>query len=233
MACILVIEDERDLQNVLAYNLTRAGHEPVAALRGEQGLELARQRRPDLVVLDLMLPDVPGTEVCRRLKQDEATRPIPVLILTARAEEHDRVAGFELGAEDYVVKPFSVRELVLRVEALLRRSRGPGPVQAVLEYDGLRVDPEAHRASVDGAPVELTVLEFKLLLVLSERRDRVQTREALMDAVWGVHADITVRTVDTYVMRLREKLGRAGRFVETVRGVGYRFAARPEGEGTT
>jgi two-component system phosphate regulon response regulator PhoB len=227
LARILVIEDERDLQNVLGYNLKRAGHEPVAALRGEQGLQLARAQRPDLVLLDLMLPDIPGTEVCRTLKQEEGTRSVPVLILTARGEESDRVVGFELGAEDYVVKPFSVRELILRIEALLRRTRSAPTHGSVLELGGLRIDPAGHRVWLDDLALDLTALEFKLLLVLGERRDRVQSREALLDGVWGVHADVTARTVDTHIMRLREKLGAAGRFIETVRGVGYRFAEHP------
>ncbi len=226
MARILVIEDERDLQEVLAYNLRHAGHEVLAAARGREGLALAAQHRPDLVLLDLMLPDVPGTEVCKTLKKAEATQNIAVVMLTAKGEEIDRVVGFELGADDYVVKPFSVRELLLRIEAVLRRRR-PAPVSAIV-FGALRIDAQAHRAWVDASEVELTAIEFKLLSTLVERKGRVQTRAALLDDVWGIEAAITTRTVDTHVKRLREKLGLAGRYVETVRGVGYRFADAPD-----
>jgi two-component system phosphate regulon response regulator PhoB len=231
MARILVIEDEHDLQKVLDYNLRRAGHEPLAALRGQEGLQLARKSRPDLVILDLMLPDLAGTEVCRALKRDAETKGIPVLMLTAKGEEIDRVVGFELGADDYVVKPFSVRELMLRIDAILRRTSGEPPAPAVIEFGGLRIDSAAHRAWVDDAEVELTALEFKLLRLLYERRNRVQTREVLLDDVWGISAEVTTRTVDTHIKRLREKLGAAGKYVETVRGVGYRFAEQPDGSG--
>ena len=231
MARILVIEDEHDLQKVLDYNLRRAGHEALAALRGEEGLQLARKSRPDLILLDLMLPDLAGTEVCRALKRDAHTKAIPVLMLTAKGEEIDRVVGFELGADDYVVKPFSVRELLLRIDAILRRSHSEPAAPTLVEFGALRIDTAAHRTWVDGAEVELTALEFKLLCVLYERRNRVQTREVLLDDVWGISAEITTRTVDTHVKRLREKLGEAGRYVETVRGVGYRFAEQPAGTG--
>jgi len=227
MARILVIEDERDLQQVLDYNLRQDGHEVLSALRGRDGLRMATEHRPDLVLLDLMLPDLAGTEVCKALKREPATREIPVVMLTARGEELDRVLGFELGADDYVVKPFSVRELLLRVQAVLRRNQGEAAPRDLFEFGVLRVDRSAHRAWVEGREVELTALEFKLLVTLWERRDRVQTRSTLLDDVWGIEADITTRTVDTHVKRLREKLERAGRYIETVRGVGYRFAPSP------
>jgi two-component system phosphate regulon response regulator PhoB len=231
MARILVIEDEQDLQNVLAYNLRAAGHEVHAALRGQEGLRLARERHPDVVLLDLMLPDLPGTEVCKALKADAGLRAVPVIMLTAKGEEVDRVVGFELGADDYVVKPFSVRELILRIQAVLRRAQPQPGAAAAFEFGCLRVDPEAHRVWVAGAEVELTALELRLLLTLHERRDRVQSRATLLDVVWGIEADITTRTVDTHVKRLREKLGAAGAYVETVRGVGYRFAGTPDEAG--
>jgi two-component system phosphate regulon response regulator PhoB len=177
-------------------------------------------------LLDLMLPDMPGTEVCKTLKKAEATQNIAVVMLTAKGEEIDRVVGFELGADDYVVKPFSVRELLLRIDAVLRRRR-PAPATAIV-FGALRIDPQAHRAWVADREVELTALEFKLLSTLVERKGRVQTRAALLDDVWGIAAAITTRTVDTHVKRLREKLGLAGRYVETVRGVGYRFADAPD-----
>lgn len=227
MAHLLVIEDERDLQKVLDFNLRLAGHAVECSATGAEGLQRARARRPDAVLLDLMLPDMPGTEVCRALKRDAGLASVPVLILTARGEEVDRVVGLELGAEDYVVKPFSVRELMLRVEVLLRRGRPAQVPAGALEFGILRVDPRAHRAFVEGRAVELTALEFRLLLTLMERRDRVQDRSTLLDDVWGIQADITTRTVDTHVKRLREKLGPAGQYVETVRGVGYRFAGSP------
>jgi two-component system phosphate regulon response regulator PhoB len=232
MARLLVIEDERDLQEVLEYNLRSAGHEVLTAMRGAEGLRLARERQPDLVLLDLMLPDLSGTEICRALKADPATRDIAVIMLTAKGEEIDRVVGFELGADDYVIKPFSMRELLLRVQARLRH---PLPAPATDDrsrttvFGRLRLDRGAHRVWVDEREVELTPLEFKLLATLLERRNRVQSRASLLDEVWGVQAEITTRTVDTHVKRLREKLGGAGDYIETVRGVGYRFAETPAG----
>jgi two-component system phosphate regulon response regulator PhoB len=243
MARILIVEDETDIRTVLELALTRAGHEVSQAGDGATALELARTRAPELVLLDLMLPDVSGTEVCRQLKRQPATASLPVIMLTARGEEVDRVVGFELGADDYVTKPFSVRELMLRVDAVLRRAARvipaatpPEPASLTqtarvdrLVFGRLAVSPEAHRAWVDGDEVELTALEMRLLLTLFERKDRVQSRSVLLDDVWGITADITTRTVDTHVKRLREKLGPAGDYVETVRGVGYRFANAPGG----
>ncbi len=228
MARVLVIEDEEDLQQVLEYNLRQNGHEPLAALRGAEGLRLARQHRPDLIILDLMLPDLAGTEICKSLKKDPAAKEIPILMLTARGEEIDRVVGFELGADDYVVKPFSVRELMLRVQVILRRGQLESAGRPIHEFGILRVDASAHRVWVEEREIELTALEFKLLVTLLERRDRVQTRTVLLDDVWGMVAEVTTRTVDTHVKRLREKLEGAGRYIETVRGVGYRFAASAE-----
>ena len=229
MARILVVEDEQDLQQVLAYNLKQAGHDAVVTKLGAEGLRLAREQRPDLVLLDLMLPDVPGTEVCKQLKESPATRGVPVMMLTAKGEEIDRVVGFELGADDYVVKPFSVRELLLRIQAILRRGKGESTEgEPNVEFGRLRIDRGAHRTWVDGAEIELTALEFKLLVTLYDRRNRVQTRTVLLDDVWGIQADITTRTVDTHVKRLREKLEGARDYVETVRGVGYRFVSAPE-----
>jgi two-component system phosphate regulon response regulator PhoB len=232
MSTILVVEDERDLQQVLDYNLRQAGHEALCASTGSQGLVLARERRPDLMILDLMLPDIPGTDVCRALKSDAATKRIPIVMLTARAEEVDRVVGFELGADDYVTKPFSVRELLLRVQAILRRSgpAEPPPEEEKVQFGCLTIDPAAHRVWVESQEIELTALEFKLLTTLYDRRERVQTRGALLDDVWGMRSDITTRTVDTHVKRLREKLGAAREYIETVRGVGYRFVGTPEGD---
>lgn len=232
MPRVLVIEDEEDLQQVLDYNLRQIGCEVSAALRGRDGLKLAQIAQPDLVLLDLMLPDMAGTEVCKQLKADPKTREIPVMILTAKGDEIDRVVGFELGAEDYVTKPFSVRELLLRVQALLRRTTtAKNEAPELYEFGVLRVDRGAHRVWVKGEEIELTALEFKLLQVLYDRRNRVQTRAMLLDDVWGIKVDITTRTVDTHVKRLREKLGLAGDYIETVRGVGYRFTETPPAPG--
>jgi two-component system, OmpR family, phosphate regulon response regulator PhoB len=232
MGKILVIDDEADLLEVVDFNLTQAGHQVITATDGEAGIELARRHSPDLVLLDLMLPKLPGTEVCRALKRDPATRSMPVLILTARGEEIDRVVGFELGADDYVCKPFSVRELLLRVSAILKRVQQPAEAkdkhQQEIQFGTLLVDPEAHRAWVEGEEVELSALEFRLLTTLYERRNRVQSRAALLDKVWGITSEVTTRTVDTHVKRLREKLRSARNYIETVRGVGYRFVESPE-----
>jgi len=230
MARILVIEDEADIRQVLDYNLKSAGHEVVEASRGTEGLRLLREREPDLVLLDLMLPDMPGTEVCRTIKDNPATRTLPVVMLTARGEEIDRVVGFEIGADDYITKPFSVRELVLRIRAVLRRRELPAGEAASIEFGNLRIDRAAHRVWVDGEEVELTALEFKLLVTLYERRNRVQSRGALLDQVWGIETKISTRTVDAHVKRLREKMGNARDYIETVRGVGYRFAEIPVAE---
>ncbi len=224
MARILIVEDEKDLQRVLAYNLKQAGHDVLASAEGRDGLRMAREQRPDLLILDLMLPDLPGTEVCRALKGDAATRAIPVIMLTAKGEEIDRVVGFELGADDYVVKPFSVRELLLRIQAILRRGAPEGAEpEGRLEHGRLRIARAAHRVWVDDKDIALTALELRLLWTLFDRRERVQSRATLLDDVWGLDGDITSRTVDTHVKRLREKLGPAGTYIETVRGVGYRF----------
>jgi two-component system phosphate regulon response regulator PhoB len=229
MARILVVEDEPDLQKVLEYNMRQAGYEVLCASHGRDALDLVRGRKPDVVLLDLMLPDIPGTEVCRTIKADPATRATPIIMLTARGEEIDRVVGFELGADDYVVKPFSVRELLLRIQAVLRRGAAEKPEEPEgrVEFGCLTFDREAHRVWVESQEIELTALEFKLLVTLYDRRDRVQSRAALLDDVWGITADITTRTVDTHVKRLREKLAAARDYIETVRGVGYRFVAAP------
>ena len=224
MARVLVIEDESDIQAVLEYNLRQAGHEVLQATRGQDGLKLALRLVPDIVILDLMLPDVPGTEICKALRQEPRLRDLAVLMLTAKNEEIDRVVGFEVGADDYVAKPFSVRELLLRLQVLLRRrdaSTGDEPFQ----FGVLRVDRAARRIWVDGAEIDLTALEFKLLVTLYDRRDRVQSRGVLLQDVWEMNAGVTTRTVDTHVKRLREKLGPARDYIETVRGAGYRFAA--------
>lgn len=224
MPSVLVVDDERDLLSLVDFNLRAAGFETHLASTGAQALAELRRRVPDLVLLDLMLPDVPGTEICRQVKADPRTRHVPVVMLTARGEEVDRVVGFELGADDYVTKPFSVRELVLRVKAVLRRA-APAPAnERPLEVVGpIRLDVDAHRAFVDGAEVQLTALEFRLLATFMARLGRVQSREQLLQDVWEMSSDLETRTVDTHVKRLREKLGTGRDLLETVRGVGYRL----------
>ena len=226
MARVLVIEDEADLREVLQYNLTQAGHRPFTAATGDAGLKLALEVKPDIVLLDLMLPDVPGTLVAKALRREPLTQFVPIIMVTAKAEEIDRIVGFELGADDYVVKPFSVRELLLRIDAVLRR--GKTNEQRVIEVAELRIDRDAHRVTVGAEEVSLTALEFKLLVTLIERRDRVQGRGTLLSDVWAMDSEIASRTVDTHVKRLREKLGDAGAYIETLRGVGYRFKGEPE-----
>lgn len=219
---ILIVEDERDIVQVLDFSLKQAGFDPAIAYDGEQARARVRQKVPDLVLLDLMLPDIPGTELCKELKSAPRTRHVPVLMLTARGEEIDRVLGFELGADDFVTKPFSVRELMLRIKAILRR-QAPDDAQVREQVGPIRVDPQAHRAYVEGQEVVLTALEFKLLVLLMARAGRVQSREQLLDDVWGLSPETQTRTVDTHVKRLREKLGPARDLLETVRGAGYRL----------
>jgi len=226
---VLLVDDERDLLALLDFNFRSQGFETALAASGEEALRLAGARVPDLVLLDLMLPDLPGTEVCRRLKADPRTRDVPVIMLTARGDEIDRIVGFELGADDYVTKPFSVREVVLRARAILRRSAGKPAERPVAEVGAIRVDADAHRVWVDGAEVALTPLEFKLLRTLMTRLGRVQPRERLLEDVWEMSTEVETRTVDTHMKRLREKLGSARDLIETVRGIGYRMID-PEAE---
>ncbi|HYD41138.1 MAG TPA: response regulator [Anaeromyxobacter sp.] len=224
MTSVLLVDDERDLLSLLDFNLRAAGFETLLATTGEQALSQLRRRMPDLVLLDVMLPDVSGTEICRQIKGDPRTRHLPVVMLTAKGEEVDRVVGFELGADDYVTKPFSVRELVLRLRAVLRRAGGGRPQERPPpEVGPIRVDLDAHRAYVDGAEVQLTPLEFKLLTTLMSRLGRVQSREQLLEDVWEMSSEVETRTVDTHVKRLREKLGSGRDLLETVRGIGYRL----------
>jgi two-component system phosphate regulon response regulator PhoB len=221
---ILVIDDEPDLLELVRLNLDQAGYRVETAETGGEALELVRSSPPDLIVLDLMLPDISGTEVCRQIRSDADLQHIPVVMLTAKADEVDRVVGFELGADDYVTKPFSPRELTLRVRAVLRRKHSDSTSDEALERGPLRIDPERHRCFVHENEVELTAKEFDLLLRLMRRPGLVMTREHLLDQVWGSDIAVTTRTIDTHMKRLREKLGEAGSLIETVRGVGYRFA---------
>jgi two-component system phosphate regulon response regulator PhoB len=223
MARILVIDEDPDIRRVLDKALGLDGHEGLFAPSGAEGIELARREDPDLVLLEWSLPDRTGAEVARTLKQAPGARDVPFVFVTRKGDEADRIRGFELGAADYVVKPFSARELALRVRAVLRRSEGVTRGKSVA-FGCLRIDAAAHRVWVEDREIELTLLEFKLLLALYENRDRVQTRAALLDRAWGLDVNITTRTVDTHIKRLRDKLGKAGAYVQTVRGIGYRFA---------
>lgn len=222
---ILVVEDEPDILEMVRYNLDQAGLDVETAEDAERALQSVQEILPDLIILDLMLPGIDGLDMCRQLKQDARTRHIPILMLTARKEEVDRIVGLELGADDYVVKPFSPRELVLRAQAILRRSQGSlqSTTNTWLHLGPISIDKAAHQALLNGDPLELTGTEFKLLITLIERRGRVQTRDDLLDTVWGYEYSGYGRTVDTHIRRLREKLGEASEWIETVRGVGYRF----------
>jgi len=221
---ILVVDDEPDAVELIEFNLKGAGFDVVTAADGEEALRLARGHAPDLVLLDLMLPEVDGLEVCKILRRDSTTASLPIVMVTAKAGELDRVLGLELGADDYVTKPFSPRELVLRVKNLLRRRSAVDQKAERVQVHELLIDLPRHLVTVQGRSVELTATEFKLLTVLAQRRGRVQSREQLLRDVWNYENVIDTRTVDTHVRRLREKLGRAARFLDTVRGVGYRFA---------
>ena len=220
---ILVVDDEPDALDLIQYNLKAAGYDVVTADDGEEALKKARTTQPALVILDVMLPEVDGLEVCKALRREPATATVPIIMLTAKAAEIDRVLGLELGADDYVTKPFSPRELVLRVKSLLRRRTPAEPETEKLEFPDLQIDIPQHAVLVGGKPVELTATEFKLLTVLAERRGRVQSRETLLRDVWEYDSLIDTRTVDTHMRRLRDKMGDAARYLDTVRGVGYRF----------
>ncbi len=225
MKTILIIEDERDLAELVAFNLEKEGFRTHLAADGALGLDKARDLSPDLVLLDIMLPGMSGTEVCKALKGDAKTARIPVIMLTARGEEIDRVVGFEVGADDYVVKPFSTRELLLRVKAVLRRAAPASLSGKIIAIGTVSIDTERHTVTVAGVPAELSTIEFKLLHLLAERAGRVQSRDQLLKDVWGYNYTGDTRTVDTHMTRLRAKLGEAGEMIRTVRGFGYKMEA--------
>jgi phosphate regulon transcriptional regulator PhoB len=220
---ILVVDDETDALDLIEFNLKAAGYDVITAADGAKALEKARNSAPDLVILDLMLPEMDGLEVCKNLRRDEKTATVPIIMLTAKAAEIDRVLGLELGADDYVTKPFSPRELTLRVKSLLRRAQPEEGGKTELRIGEIVIDIPRHQVSVKGKRIDLTATEFKLLTVLAERRGRVQSREQLLQDVWEYNTLVDTRTVDTHMRRLREKMGAAADNVETVRGVGYRF----------
>lgn len=237
-ATILLVEDEPDLSAPLAYALGREGFAVVTAETGVKAVESVHEHHPDLILLDLMLPDIPGTEVFRRVRAEAELAAIPVIMVTARADEIDRIVGLELGADDYVIKPFNTRELILRIRAVMRRTQSSVASEAASDRDDgscevvvfgrLRIDPAAHQVWVDDEEVSLTALEFRLLLALYERRGRVQSRAQLLADAWEDGITVTERTVDTHVKRLRRKMEGASEYIQTIRGVGYRFRSRPE-----
>jgi two-component system phosphate regulon response regulator PhoB len=222
--CVLIVDDEPDIVALVAFHLLKAGYRVSTAGNGTDAVAQARHEHPALVVLDLMLPGLSGYDVLEQLRADESTRGVAVLLLTARRDEQDRIRGLSLGADDYLTKPFSPQELVLRVGAILRRvAQAPAPSTDVLRIGPLLIDRAAHRVNVEGGEVELTPTEYRLLLTLAERRGRVQARGHLLETVWEAAPDIQTRTVDMHVQRLRAKLGAAGDLIETVRGFGYRL----------
>ncbi len=227
---ILVIEDEPDIRKNLEYNLSREGFKVSTAGSLKDGLKSLDSSTYSLILLDLMLPDGSGLDLCKKIKSNSSLESIPIIILTAKDDEVDKVVGFELGADDYVTKPFSVRELILRIKAVLKRGQKDSNeiVEVERQFGDLRIDVESQEVLVDSKLVELTALEFKLLNELVDKRGRVQSRDQLLSEVWGYNAEVTTRTVDTHIKRLREKLGPMGKYVQTIRGVGYKFSRTPE-----
>ncbi len=220
---VVIVEDEKDLAELLAFNLQKEGWQTIVALDGRRGLEMITDELPDLVILDLMLPELTGIEVCRLLRRQEKTAAIPVIMVTAKGEEIDRVVGFEVGADDYLVKPFSTRELLLRIKAILRRTAPPPNEEKIIRLGLLSIDAERHRVTINDTEIPLTLTEFKLLTTLAGRPGRMQSRDRLLQDVWGYSSDADTRTVDTHITRLRSKLGAAGEMIRTVRGYGYKL----------
>ena len=223
-ARILIVEDDKHISKLVKYNLEKAGFECDVTITGEEAFEVLDKQSINLIILDIMLPKMDGLEVCKQLKQDKKLSNIPLIMLTAKSEEVDRIVGLELGADDYVVKPFSPRELVLRIKAILKRGKIEGITKDILVADKLKVDILRHKITVNKKEIELTQMEFKLLSLLMQRAGRVQSRDQLLSDVWDISSDVTTRTIDTHIKRLRQKLGKMGRLVETVRGIGYRFS---------
>ena len=226
---VLIIEDDKDIVELVRYNLEKDSFQIVACSDGVTGLAQVKKSSPDLLILDLMLPKLSGLEICKEIRRDDKLNRLPILMLTARGEEADRVVGLELGADDYVTKPFSPRELVARVKALLRRVQPPGEVTKLLEIGPLRIDPVSYRVQREGKTLPLSTLEFRLLYYLSSRPNRVFSRDQLLDAVWGSDRFVTPRSVDVYVRRLREKVEQnpeKPEYLKTVRGAGYLFETR-------
>ena len=225
---ILIVEDNKNISKLVKFNLEKAGYDSTIVASGEKALEILGDRPVDLIILDIMLPGMDGFGICRAIKEKEKLKNIPIIMLTAKGEEVDRIVGLELGADDYMVKPFSPRELVLRVKAILKRGNIEEAKKDILAAGGIAVDIPKHKVTVKDKPIDLTQMEFKLLVTLIERRGRVQTRDRLLSDVWNMDTSIDTRTIDTHVKRLREKLGKAGSFIETVRGLGYKFKEEDE-----
>jgi DNA-binding response OmpR family regulator len=220
---ILVVDDEPEAVELIEFNLKQAGFGAISAADGAEALKKARSHNPSLIVLDLMMPEVDGLEVCRILRRDRGTASIPIIMVTAKAAEMDRIVGLELGADDYITKPFSPRELILRIKKILKRGPAPGEEKRAVQFGALLIDPARHLVTWRGREIDLTATEFKLLTTLAERRGRVQSREQLLRDVWEYKTAVDTRTVDTHMRRLRTKLGPAARYLDTVHGVGYRF----------
>ena len=227
---ILIIEDEPDIRRNLEYNLGREGFNASSVGTLDKAYKKIKSKKFDLILLDLMLPDGSGLDFCKKIKSNSETEATPVVILTAKDDEVDKVVGFELGADDYVTKPFSVRELILRIKAILKRSdtKTKEVVEVERQFGDLKIDVDSHEVHVDSQLIELTALEFRLLKELVDKRGRVQSRDQLLSEVWGYNAEVTTRTVDTHIKRLREKLGSMGKYVQTIRGVGYKFSRTPD-----
>ncbi len=226
---ILIVEDEPDIRKNLKYNISREGFDVITAGSLSESEEIVNSNSISLIILDLMIPDGSGLDLCKKFKSNSKTESIPIIILTAKDDEVDRVVGFELGADDYVTKPFSVRELILRIKAILKRGQTKKEVVEVeRQFGDLSMDIESHEVYVNNDEIDLTALEFRLLRHLVDRRGRVQSRDQLLSDVWGYSAEITTRTVDTHIKRLREKLGPMGKYVQTIRGVGYKFSRSPD-----
>ena len=221
---IYIVEDEPDIRETLKYNFSNEGFEVFTAPDGEEALSNIKKVLPDVLILDLMLPGLSGLDVCKSIRADDDIKDISIIMLTAKGEEIDRVIGFELGADDYVTKPFSVRELILRVKVLLKKQRESLVENKLVTFGPIRIDLDAHELKINDKEIVLTALEFKLLQHLVKRKGRVQTREQLLGDVWGYSAEVTTRTVDTHIKRLREKLGNTSDYIQTIRGVGYRFS---------
>ena len=221
---IYIVEDEPDIRETLKYNFSNEGFKVSTAPDGEEALSNIKKVLPDVLILDLMLPGVSGLDVCKSIRADDDIRDMSIIMLTAKGEEIDRIIGFELGADDYVTKPFSVRELILRVKVLLKKQRESLVENKLVTFGPIRIDLDAHELKINDKEIVLTALEFKLLQHLVKRKGRVQTREQLLGDVWGYSAEVTTRTVDTHIKRLREKLGNTSEYIQTIRGVGYRFS---------
>lgn len=225
---ILIVEDDKHISKLVKFNLEKADYECTVAATGEKALVILDNQPADMIILDIMLPGMDGFEICRAIKEKDRLKNIPIIMLTAKGEEVDRIVGLELGADDYIVKPFSPRELVLRVKAILKRGKPEEAKKDILAAGEITVDIPKHKVTVEGKPIDLTQMEFKLLVTLMERRSRVQTRERLLSDVWDMGMDVDTRTIDTHVKRLREKLGKYGHFIETVRGLGYKLKEEDE-----